>query len=317
MSEKRDALDAHNIELLKQNGVDLKGKKILDVGAGTGDFLSLAKQNGAEVWGVDHNAVAKEEAYKKDGTSLTPEDMEHFLVMPFSQVLDKRPDLKGTFDVIKITAVTPYMDAKEMRHVAHAANQLLKKNGCLLIELPWDINPQAFRADQSAAEIAREMSDRCIKRLRIMQKAEAGDRDARDWCRRDVGKNLHIVEAFGQSYRKLIDLHFENKVEIPASSLTGTVTIIAKQPREKIPAVRDVAVNFAAGTVNFSGEAQRNWKEIQTAKEANSKEPPPAPKVSAVDALLSSKNPSLWQAKKTTGSLPFQVTGTNKSWSIE
>jgi|GEM_PF-4579556 len=291
MSEKRDALDAHNIELLNQNGVDLKGKKIMDVGAGTGDFLSLAKQNGAEVWGVDHNAVAKEEAYKKEGTSLTHEDMEHFLVMPFSQVLDKRPDLKGTFDVIKITAVTPYMDAKEMRHVAHAANQLLKKNGCLLIELPWDINPQAFQANQGAAEISREMADRCIKRLRMMQKAEAGDRDARDWCRRDVGKNLHIVEAFGQSYRKLIDLHFENKVEIPASSLTGTV--------------------------NFSGEAQRNWREIQTAKEANSKEPPPAPKVSAVDALLSSQNPSLWQAKKTTGSFPFQAAGTNKSWSIE
>ena len=73
--------------------------KLLDVGAGTGSFLSLAKQYGWQVQGVEPNASARDLASSKDIDLLT--DIESLAgqtydVVTLWHVLEHIPDLKQT-----------------------------------------------------------------------------------------------------------------------------------------------------------------------------------------------------------------------------
>ncbi|WP_413999753.1 class I SAM-dependent methyltransferase [Flavobacterium sp. W1B] len=92
--------------------------RILDIGAGTGDFLSVAKQNGWETIGVEPSAKAKKIA-KNKGISFVEETSE----------LES-----NSFDVITMWHV--------LEHVPNLDNQikelkrLLKPKGTLIIAVP-------------------------------------------------------------------------------------------------------------------------------------------------------------------------------------
>ena len=125
-------MEAHSdkwyVDLLRQNGVDIKDKIVLDVGCGTGKFVRHAREAGAsESWGVEQCKGMLDEGAST--FSLIKEDRARCLHMPFSEVPKKHPELKGKFDIIKITAVTPYASSKEMERMAHTAHFLLKKEG--------------------------------------------------------------------------------------------------------------------------------------------------------------------------------------------
>ena len=263
MSEKEDILDARYVDLLKQHGVNLAGKKILDVGTCTASFMMLAKQHGAEVWGVDHMPEAKASAQKRNtekGSPLSTDDMAHYLEMSFSEMLDKRPELKGTFDVINCTAVSAYMNMREMRNFAHVAHQLLKPDGCLLFQLPWEINTQAFQAGQSEADCAKAMVAGYREKVTLMERKEAGrvTRDEHNKVKRGFG----LTNDFQDSYCKLLKLYFadtdKNEVEDAGSPL-----MFAQRPRAHIPPVKDIAVDFPKGKVTFNGKAKLLWQQIQ------------------------------------------------------
>ena len=92
--------------------------KILDIGAGTGDFLSVAKQNGWHTIGVEPNEKAKAIAKNKGITYA-----------------EQTVDLENhSFDVISMWHV--------LEHVPNLENQikelkrLLKPNGTLIIAVP-------------------------------------------------------------------------------------------------------------------------------------------------------------------------------------
>ena len=92
--------------------------KLLDVGAGTGDFLAVAKKKGWKVKGIEPEISAREKASKK-GIKLY-EDSTHFKSEKFDvitmwHVLEHVPDLKAQIIELEL---------------------LLKKNGLLIIAVP-------------------------------------------------------------------------------------------------------------------------------------------------------------------------------------
>ncbi len=95
-----------------------KTGKILDIGAGTGDFLVSAKLNGWDVFGIEPNSKAKEIA-KKKGVSFventTVFENNYFDIITMWHVLEHVPNLETQIIELK---------------------RVLKKNGILIIAVP-------------------------------------------------------------------------------------------------------------------------------------------------------------------------------------
>lgn len=82
------------------NKLNASGKKVLDIGAGTGDFLQACKNDGWQIHGVEPNVQARSIAEKKlneplaeTTDALTGSDYD---VITLWHVLEHLPDLKGT-----------------------------------------------------------------------------------------------------------------------------------------------------------------------------------------------------------------------------
>ncbi len=92
--------------------------KLLDIGAGTGDFLSVAKKKGWNVTGTEPNSVAKNLAQQK-GIDLLSEtsdfEEEQFDIITMWHVLEHVPDLQNQIKELK---------------------RLVKPNGYVIIAVP-------------------------------------------------------------------------------------------------------------------------------------------------------------------------------------
>lgn len=100
------------------NSLQIQKGKLLDIGAGTGDFLLVAKNNGWQVTGVEPSQKAKEIA-KGKGVSFVEQTSEleshSFDVITMWHVLEHVPDLEAQI--------------KELKRV-------LKPSGTLLVAVP-------------------------------------------------------------------------------------------------------------------------------------------------------------------------------------
>lgn len=93
-------------------------KNLLDIGAGTGDFLKEAKENNWNVFGVEPNKNARDLALKK-GIELK----------------ENIDDYKGqTFDVITLWHVLEHLP--NLDEATQNIEKLLKPNGVLIIAVP-------------------------------------------------------------------------------------------------------------------------------------------------------------------------------------
>ena len=92
--------------------------RLLDIGAGTGDFLSRAKSRGWEVHGVEPNLKARELASKKE--VKLKEDLNDFPT--------------GSFDVITMWHVLEHIPDLDLQ--IEEIKRLLKKDGLLVIAVP-------------------------------------------------------------------------------------------------------------------------------------------------------------------------------------
>lgn len=95
---------------------------LLDIGAGTGDFLSVAKNDGWKVCGIEPNASARKRAEEKGvrlleqtDASFVDDNSAAYDVITMWHVLEHVPDLEGQLEELK---------------------KLLKKNGALFIAVP-------------------------------------------------------------------------------------------------------------------------------------------------------------------------------------
>ena len=103
------------------NGFADQDLTLLDVGCGTGDFLSIAQKNGWKVNGIEPNLKARKIANKKTNDSvfniehLLQFQLEQFKVITLWHVLEHLPQLDDHFEIF---------------------NRLLKSDGTLVIAVP-------------------------------------------------------------------------------------------------------------------------------------------------------------------------------------
>jgi 2-polyprenyl-3-methyl-5-hydroxy-6-metoxy-1,4-benzoquinol methylase len=98
------------------------GKKLLDIGSGTGYFLNSMKQNGYEVTGVEIDEAARNATLKNFGIKVNP---------PATLLEGK---LKEKVDVITLWHVMEHLH--DMDGYMQSMHDLLKPEGYLLIAVP-------------------------------------------------------------------------------------------------------------------------------------------------------------------------------------
>jgi 2-polyprenyl-3-methyl-5-hydroxy-6-metoxy-1,4-benzoquinol methylase len=103
------------------------GRKLLDIGCGTGDFITLCKKSGWDVLGVEPNQKPREFAIRNHQVDVIDEPGLAIITEP-------------SFDVITLWHVLEHVYRLEERMVK--IKQILKKNGTLVIAVPnsnsWD-----------------------------------------------------------------------------------------------------------------------------------------------------------------------------------
>ncbi len=108
-----------NKKLKLINSFEHQERSILDIGAGTGDFLVSCQQDGWKVTGVEPNENAKNIAQEKLGKTLNSEfsSLTHhkFDVITMWHVLEHMPDINDTIETLK---------------------NLLKPDGTLVVAVP-------------------------------------------------------------------------------------------------------------------------------------------------------------------------------------
>ena len=104
--------------LLHQNSISRPEKNILDIGAGTGDFLKVCKVNLWNVYGKEPDIEARNIAAKKG--VLLHKDVSHFT--------DKK------FEIITLWHVLEHVE--NLEEYISTLEKLLTKNGTLIIAVP-------------------------------------------------------------------------------------------------------------------------------------------------------------------------------------
>ena len=104
--------------LLHQNSISRPEKNILDIGAGTGDFLKVCKVNLWNVFGIEPDMEARNIAAKKG--VLLHKDLSHFT--------DKK------FEIITLWHVLEHVE--NLEEYISTLEKLLSKNGTLIIAVP-------------------------------------------------------------------------------------------------------------------------------------------------------------------------------------
>ena len=107
-----------NEYLLHQNSISRPEKNILDIGAGTGDFLKVCKVNLWNVFGIEPDMEARNIAAKKG--VLLYKDVSHFT--------DKK------FEIITLWHVLEHVE--NLEEYISTLEKLLSKNGTLIIAVP-------------------------------------------------------------------------------------------------------------------------------------------------------------------------------------
>ncbi|WP_299223549.1 class I SAM-dependent methyltransferase [uncultured Psychroserpens sp.] len=126
------------------NSFSLKGKTLLDVGCGTGDFLKIAKDNNWKVFGIEPNENARVISNLKTNNCV-------FDTIQLSKFK------KGTFDVITLWHVLEHLP-KLQEHIS-IFESLLKSNGRLVIAVPnfKSYDAQYYKDSWAAYDVPRHL----------------------------------------------------------------------------------------------------------------------------------------------------------------
>jgi 2-polyprenyl-3-methyl-5-hydroxy-6-metoxy-1,4-benzoquinol methylase len=123
------------------NSFDTSSKNILDVGAGTGDFLKVCKDNSWNVFGTEPSLDARNIAKKKD--VVLQEDLTEFK--------------NQKFDVITLWHVLEHVE--NLQEYVTMLHHLLSENGRLLIAVPnfKSDDAQFYKEHWAAFDVPRHL----------------------------------------------------------------------------------------------------------------------------------------------------------------
>ena len=116
-----------HLQYLKRFYPDFKGKKVLELGCGRGDFLLECHKEGLDIIGVDINSEyikISEEKIKKSG-------FEPHIILAKGEELPFKDDY---FDFINCAQVLEHTNNPE--GVLKECYRILKKDGCLFVTIP-------------------------------------------------------------------------------------------------------------------------------------------------------------------------------------
>lgn len=124
----KNKISSEPFEVLKQ--IKWKGKKVLDVGCGTGFFSYLAAKKGAQVLGID---------YSKKGIEIAKEKYQHRnLEFKKLDVIE----IKEKFDVVVSIGVIEHMD--DPFQILKFLKNRLNSDGKIIITTPNWTNPRGY-----------------------------------------------------------------------------------------------------------------------------------------------------------------------------
>ena len=132
-------LYARRKESLKLAG-SVKGKKILDVGCGSGVFLLEFIKMEAKVVGVD---------YSQKMLNIAKKELKHYKIPKnkYKLILANATNLpfkNKSFDLVLATGLTDYMTDQDDLKFLKEASRVLKPNGSLIVSFPVEKSPFSF-----------------------------------------------------------------------------------------------------------------------------------------------------------------------------
>jgi len=119
---------------------NLKGKKVLDVGCGSGVFMLEFIKRGAEVIGIDYSQKMLDLA-KKELNFYKADKKKYKLVLANAICLPFRDD---SFDLVLATGLTDYMTDNDDLKFIKEATRVLKKDGSLIVSFPAENSAFSF-----------------------------------------------------------------------------------------------------------------------------------------------------------------------------
>lgn len=129
MNETKQRIAEENARSLQALKIDLKGKRVLDIGFGLGYNANIMRELGAEVYGVEPDKEAYDYAIQN---GLIDEQR------AFNTTLQDMPEeLFGTFDLSTIFLYN--IPLSERENVMKALSQSIKPTGTTVIGLHDDI----------------------------------------------------------------------------------------------------------------------------------------------------------------------------------
>ncbi len=148
------------------NSFNNENKNLLDIGAGTGDFLKVCEDNGWEVTGIEPNTKAREMAVSKIANASLFESVED---------LKKEENVFLGYDVITLWHVLEHVP--NLDETIFNLKKLLKPEGTLVVAVPNFKSYDAvyYKAFWAAYDVPRHLwhfSQTAIRRLFFFQSME-------------------------------------------------------------------------------------------------------------------------------------------------
>ena len=111
---------------------DLKGKKVLDVGCGSGVFVVEFVKRGASVIGIDYSKKMIKLAENETEKYKLPKNKFKLQIAGATNL----PFKNNYFDIILATGLTDYLSDLENEKFIKEASRTIKKGGHLLVSFP-------------------------------------------------------------------------------------------------------------------------------------------------------------------------------------
>lgn len=145
-------LTARRKKVLKLAG-NVKNKKILDVGCGSGIFMLDFTKQGATVTGVD---------YSQKMLDLAGRELKSHRIARNKYSLKKAsatmlPFKEKSFDIILATGLTDYLTDGENKKFIKEAARVLKKEGKFIVSFPVEKSPFSFVRSGIGLKIRRKL----------------------------------------------------------------------------------------------------------------------------------------------------------------